>query len=61
MAAKRVSLTTSLRHDIKEGLVTYCEENGLKINRTLERLIVDFLRLSKSQDSQPCNKKEEQE
>jgi hypothetical protein len=43
MAAERVSLTTSIRADIKDAFISHCEINGLKINRTLERLIIGYL------------------
>ena len=44
MAVERVSLTTSIRTDIKDRFTAHCDKHGLKINRTLERLILDFLK-----------------
>ncbi len=43
MAANRVNLTTSLPEGVKEDFKAYCDSHGLKLNRTLERIVLLFL------------------
>lgn len=56
MAAKRVHITTSLPEDVREQFKEYCDLHGLKLNRTLERIVIFFLKNPRLMDEMQVGK-----
>lgn len=53
MKADTVTLTTSLSRSVKTDFKAHCDNSGLKLNRTLERLIVNYLKSLRNVEEEP--------